>query len=310
MRSSFFITLIATILFAGGYFYYIAQAVCPTPLAYSLGSIDERFHMTKDEARVVISEAESVWENATGRNLFSYKDDGELVVNFVFDDRQQFLNAEDVLKQKLDATEHISDSIKTTYADLVSEYDKLKETYQMQAKKYEQKLSTYNAEVEKYNKAGGAPEDVYASLEKQKRTLDKEQTALNALSSQLNGLVVQINNVGEKGNSLINTYNDGVNAFNETYGEPKEFTQGDYSNSTIKIYTFKDRDELKLVLVHELGHALSLDHVEGKESAMYYLIGEQPQELVLSNADLEEFNRVCGEKSIFEKLKLLLSRHR
>lgn len=265
--------------------------------------------MTKDEARVVISEAESIWENATGLNLFNYKDDGDLVVNFVFDNRQQFINAEGVLKEKLDATEHMSDELKTTYADLVSEYEKLKESYTSQAKKYEQKLSAYNAEVEKYNKQGGAPEDVYASLEKQKRALDKEQTSLNALSSQLNALVVQINDIGEKGNSLISTYNNGVNAFNKTFGEPREFTQGDYSNSTIKIYTFKDREELKLVLVHELGHALALDHVEGEESAMYYLIGKQPKELVLSSTDLQEFNRVCGEKSIFEKVKLLLSQN-
>jgi hypothetical protein len=304
MRSSFLTALIATILFGGGYFYYIAQAVCPTPLEYSLGSIDERFNMTKDEARIVISEAESVWENATGRNLFSYSDDGKLTVNFLFDDRQQFINAEGVLKQKLDATENISDALKTTHADLVSEYEKLKETYTTEAKKYEQKLLAYNTEVEKYNKQGGAPQDVYASLEKQKRALDKEQSSLNALSSQLNRLVVQINNIGEKGNSIIATYNNGVTAFNKTYGEPREFTQGDYSNNTVKIYTFKDKEELKLVLVHELGHALSLDHVEGNESAMYYLIGKQPQELVLSDADLQEFGRICGEKSIFEKMKL------
>lgn len=308
MRSGFFITLIATVLFGLGYFYYIAEAVCPTPLSYSLGNIDARFHMSRDEARVVVSEAESVWENATGRNLFNYKDDGKLVVNFVFDDRQKFINTEGVLKQKLDATQNISDAIKTTYTDLVAEYNVLKDTYTSKAKQYEQRLARYNAEVEKYNKKGGAPPEAYASLEKEKQFLDKEQTSLNALSSQLNGLVVQVNNIGEKGNSLITTYNSGVNAFNKTYGEPKEFTQGDYSNSTIKIYTFKDREELKLVLVHELGHALSLNHVEGKESVMYYLIGKQPKELVLSANDLQEFNRVCGEKSMFDKIKLLLLR--
>ena len=129
MRKGFTITLMATLLFGGGYFYYIAQAVCPTPLAYSLGSIDERFNISRDEARLIISEAESVWEDATGRNLFSYEEDGKLVINFEYDERQKLVTTEGVLKEKLDATENMSEEVGNTYQKLVAEYDKLKETY-------------------------------------------------------------------------------------------------------------------------------------------------------------------------------------
>lgn len=295
-----------TILFGGGYFYYIAQAVCPAPISYSIGSIDSRFNLSEDEVRVALSEAESVWEDATGRNLFSYEEDGKLVVNFVFDDRQEFVNAEDTLKEKLDETENISESIKNTYASLVSQYNELRISYATKVEQYERKLNAYNDEVEKYNNSGGAPSDVYSTLSKQKRALDAEQTSLNALSNKLNVLVKEINNIGDKGNLLINTYNSGVNLYNESFGEPREFTQGDYTNSTIKIYTFENKTELDLVLVHELGHALSLNHVEGKDSAMYYLIGGQSPDIGLTAADLAEFDQVCGEKNIWEKIKVSL----
>lgn len=307
MRSGFAIVLIAVVLFGGGYFYYIAQAVCPVPLSYSVGEIDERFNLSKDEIRVVISEAESMWEDATGRNLFSYEEEGDLVVDFVFDDRQQFINEEGSLKNKLDATENISEAIKTTYAQLVEQYNELRMSYETKVQQYEKKLNVYNAEVEKYNKQGGAPEDVYESLSEQKKALDVQLTSLNVLSGQLDALVKEINNIGEKGNSLVNTYNKGVNIYNQTYGEPHEFTQGDYTDGNIKIYTFEDRQELKLVLVHELGHALTLNHVEGEESIMYYMIGEQRFDEGLSTGDLEEFDRVCGEKSLWEKAKVSLS---
>lgn len=293
-----------TILFGGGYFYYIAQAVCPVPLAYSLGSIDERFDMSRDEARLVISEAESVWEDATGRNLFSYEEEGELVINFKYDDRQKLVTTEGVLKEKLDATEDLSVEVGNTYQTLVAEYDTLKVNYTKKVNTYEKNLQAYNTEVEKYNKQGGAPEAVFALLSQQKEKLDTEQKSLNELSNTLNVLVKEINAIGEKGNSLVKTYNQGVGVYNKTFGEPREFTQGDYSNSTIQIYTFEDREQLKLVLVHEFGHALSLDHVEGEKSSMYYLIGKQPKTVTLSAQDLEEFNRVCGDNSLWEKIKV------
>jgi len=298
----------ATVLFGGGYFYYIAQAVCPTPLSYSLGDIDKRFNLTQDEARLAISEAESVWEDATGRNLFSYEENGELSVNFIFDDRQKFVDEEGNLKEKLDATENISDAIKDTYASLVTEYNNLRMVYGKNVEQYERKLQTYNAEVEKYNSRGGAPEAVYASLEEEKKELDEEQTSLNAMSATLNDLVDEINSIGEKGNSLIKVYNQGVGVYNKTFGEPREFTQGDYTDKTIKIYTFENREELKLVLVHELGHALSLDHVDGTASIMHYMIGGQSSSDILSAQDLQEFDRVCGDNSLFERVKMSFRR--
>lgn len=304
MRKGFSISLMTAVLFGGGYFYYIAQAVCPAPLAYSLGDIDERFNISRDEARLVISEAESVWEDATGKNLFTYEESGKLKINFMYDTRQQFVTREDVLKEKLDTTQGMSEEVGATYKTLVAEYDKLKMSYEVKVDAYENNLQTYNAQVERYNKQGGAPADVYERLAVEKEKLNAEQKSLNALSASLNALVKQINAVGEKGNTLISAYNQGVGVYNKTFGEPHEFTQGDYSNSTIKIYTFEDREELKLVLVHELGHALSLNHVEDEKSAMYYLIGKQPSPVVLSKEDLLEFNRVCGDISLWQKLKL------
>lgn len=306
MNRGLILVLVVAILFGGGYFYYIAQAICPTPLSYKLGDLDDRFALSTEEARLQIAQAESVWEDATGRNLFTYDEHADLVINFVFDERQEFVEAENELKDKLDATENISDAISDTYAQLVAQYNELRITYADKAEAYERKLNEYNKEVEKYNRQGGAPADVYASLAAQKKELSEEQASLNALAGNLNELVTEINSIGEKGNNLINTYNQGVNVYNETFGESHEFTQGDYSDNVIKIYTFEDSVELKRVLVHELGHALSLDHVEGKESAMYYLIGDQPEDASLSQYDLAEFVRVCGEKSIWEKLKVSL----
>jgi len=311
MRKSFALILVVTLLFSGGYFYYIAQAVCPIPITYSLGTLDPQFGLSTEQARLVIAEAESVWEDATGRNLFSYEEnDGKLLINFVYDDRQEFVAAEGELKEKLDATENISEAIRETYASLVAQYNELRMSYADRVELYERQLNAYNEEVERYNREGGAPEEVYARLSQQKKELNKEQASLNTLSNNLNKLVAEINSIGDKGNSIISNYNQGVSVYNQTFGESREFTQGDYTNNVIHIYTFEDLEELKLVMVHELGHALSLNHVEGEKSTMYYLIGKQEPQQLLTDADLQEFNRVCGEKSFFEQIKVALSSYR
>ncbi len=308
MRKSFLVTLIVTLIFAGGYFYYSAKAICPAPLTYSIGTIDPRFTLSRDEVKLALSNAELVWEDAVGRNLFTYAEDGALVVNFIYDDRQKFVNAEGTFEEQLSKVENTSKQVQATYDELVSKYNTLKNSYATQAQAYETKLSAYNVEVESYNSQGGAPAKEYAKLELKKKSLDAELKSLNSLSASLNTLVTEINAVGEKGNLLTTTYNQGVNQYNKTYGEPHEFTQGDYTNKTIQVYTFKDANELKVVLAHELGHALTLDHVEGKESIMYYLIGDQPHIPVLSAEDTAEFNRICGDLSLSDALQLLISR--
>jgi len=307
MRKGFALAMMITLLFGGGYFYYIAQAVCNIPITYKIGTLDERFNLTHDEARLAISEAESLWEDATGMNLFSYEADGELTINFVFDERQAFVEAENELKDKLDATENISEAIGETYATLVQQYSELEITYKSRVETYERRLNVYNTEVERYNNEGGAPSEIFAQLEAQKDTLAQEQRDLKSLERRLNTLVDEINNIGEKGNSIIRTYNQGVTVYNETFGESHEFTQGDYRSKTIMIYTFENKEELKLVLAHELGHALALGHVENEHSVMHYLIGGQT-ELALSQEDLSEFNRMCGNNSLIERLKLTLLR--
>lgn len=310
MRISFLSALILTLFSSLGYFYYVAGSICPAPLSYRIGALDERFSLTQEEVRLAVGEAESVWENATGKNLFTYDDTGELVVNFVYDERQELSNSEDLLKEKLDATQNVSDAMRDTYTTLVNKYNAERLTYTAQAEAYEARLLAYNQEVEKYNNRGGAPADVYAALEEEKRQLSREQSALSAYANKLSALVSEINSVGEKANRIVNTYNQGIDVYNNTFATAREFTQGDYTNSTINIYTFDNRAELVLVLVHEMGHALSLDHVENSSSAMHYLLhggkeGESltTKDIALSTEDLAEFERVCGQKSPLERLK-------
>lgn len=297
LARSYLLPLFISLGLIGGYAYYnVVYSVCRTPVKYDIGSIDPRFKISREEVRAAVNEAESIWEDATGKNLFSYTEGSAFKVNFIYDDRQKTTNEVHTVQNDLDKKAATSDSIREQYAKLKEQYDDLKTTYARQAKSYEERLKNHNDEVEVWNKKGGAPEDVFARLSSDKDTLNDEHKALNTRADTMNALARQINVLGEKGASVVSDYNDEVRIFNSQYGNGEEFTQGDFEGDEINIYQYDSGRELRLVLAHELGHALSLGHVDTPESIMYHLMEGQNADTTLSAADMAEFKAVCGTR--------------
>lgn len=294
MRIPLTLVTILTVIFASSYWLTNVSANCVAPLAYRIGDIDAQFDLTRDQARIALMEAEAVWENATGRNLFSYDDDAAFTVNFIYDERHALTEAERDLRERLDSSENINTAIDATYEELRASYKEVEAEYIRDKEQFEADLATYNETVARYNSEGGAPARVYEELKDEKERLDDRRSDLNAKAEELNALVARINEIGAQGNELVDLHNRHVEIYNETFGNGREFTQGDYSQNSINVYTFADREELILVLAHELGHALGIGHVENAESLMHYLMGGQPTPLTLTDQDLAAFEEMCG----------------
>lgn len=295
IRSGYITILIVTIVFSGGYVYSLASLVCPTPLPYRLGSIDESFNISEAEAKQVIAEAAAIWEAEAGEPLFVYDESAAFTINFVFDERQEATDLQQSLRERLDQTQSVTEELEGRQESLLAEYDELDEQFTAAAEMYEADLAAHNARVARYNDEGGAPPEVYAELEERAAELESQRQQVNQLAGQLNRLGEEINALGEQGTAIVDTYNRGVMEYNTRFGEAREFTQGTYQQNRIDIFTFVDKAELRLVLAHELGHALTLDHVDNEESTMHFLIGGQPRELALTAEDQAEFQRVCTD---------------
>ncbi len=292
------IALLLIIAVTGGYSWYqIAYSKCRTPLTYSIGVIDPQFGISKDEVRTALSDAESLWEDATGKNLFTYTEEGgDLLVSFTYDERQETTEAKHELEQTLDQKAEVSESIKADYEKLVASYETLKADYKADVASYEKRLADHNAEVARWNEKGGAPDEVYQKLTATAEALNSESTRLNATAKKLNTLVAQINDIGSKQNRVVRDYNDDVARYNDAFSDAREFTQGDYQAKRITIYQYDNGTELRRVLAHELGHALGLDHVEDDQAVMYFLMEGQPQTLALTTADIAAYTDMCGVK--------------
>lgn len=289
------------------YWYQSTAHMCPVPLSYRVGLIDDSFSLTRDEARQYAESAEKTWESASNRDLFVYDEESKFTIDFIFDERQETANSEEHQRELLDKKWEESEEVRRTVEELRAEYKSLSESYDNQAAGYEARLEAYNAEVSRYNDRGGAPADVFEELENEREALNEESENLSQMARELNDFASNINSLSDRGNLLVDSYNEEVNIYNQEYGFAREFTQGDYQGKSIRIYKFSSEEELVTVLAHEFGHALGIDHIEGETSLMYYLLGDTSNLPVLSQEDKEAFIEICGEtESIEQKIRRVI----
>lgn len=286
-----------------GVIYYRETSICRNPLAYDIGNFDTRFNISKDKFIQTTKEAETVWEKGLGRQLFNYQPGASFKINLVFDERQSQTIQANQSKEEISASRAQYDSLVAEYKIKTSAYESALNNYNSDLAAFEIKLNDYNRRVAEINQRGGATPQEYKQLEVTRKELEQKKTSLDARRITLNQTAADLNNLGDKVNTMAASLNINVDIHNQRFGEAREFDQGDYSNGRINIYEFENISDLRLVLAHELGHALGIGHVENPKSIMYYLMDKQDlSNPILSKEDIAAFNQIC-KASVFEVMR-------
>jgi len=275
---------------------------CSTPITYRIGSIDQRFGISKKEILNTFARAEAFWETPLHRELFAVADPdsrADITVNFIYDYRQETTNTLAKLDTSIDNNTARYDQLKTTVDTLEQEYNIKRAALETEVAQYKKAEAAYNSSVESWNARGGAPHEEYekleqkrAALEEQIRRISIDENELNVLGAKLRSNIDALNHLATELNSTGRTYN----SIGRSTG--REFNEGEYtsnaSGQSITIYQFSDREKLLKVLAHELGHALGLDHVDDTSAIMYYLNNDSPAQL--SPSDLNVLIAHCEHK--------------
>lgn len=273
---------------------------CDMPIRYGISEVDDRFPLGRKAFLGAALEAEAVWERGLGKDVFLYDPRSSFRITAIFDDRQKMTIEARELQDTVASYETESAKIADERAELLALYERDKKRFEADAAKYEEALEEYNAEVAKWNEMGGAPPEEYEKLEKTKKKLEEEGRQLTESSKDLQALAKRVNALAKTINTKAGDVNENIAEFRERYGEPRPFVQGLYTPplSSIEIFQFEGRDDLRLVLAHELGHALGIEeHVDNDRSLMYYLMGGQDMlDPAITEEDIAAYATVCPER--------------
>jgi len=254
---------------------------------YRIGTIDPRFNLSESEAKDLVRDAARVWEEPLGHRFFFYQPNASFTINFIYDQRQQTTNERQQAQRVLDdgqgRNQAAKDGFQQKNSELADEYRRHNE----ELAALNERINQHQHMVALINARGGATPMEAQAMQMESDQINHDVAEFNQKGTNLDVEQVNLRHQGEIIQSQVDDYNQQAHNFNQKFvGHP--FEAGLYKGDAINIYEFDNKDELRLILAHELGHSLGLKHSRDPHALMYPSIGEQ--DLVnfkLTQADID-----------------------
>jgi len=123
----------------------------PQFLEYSLGDIDPRFNLKNEEILAVLKDSEGIWEEPLGYDVLRYNPDATFKINFVFDERQEYVqNTKEIVEEYGKLEQEYS-----RLENVINPTKKIKQEKNVLAEKERILTDKLSIEEEKFENGGG-----------------------------------------------------------------------------------------------------------------------------------------------------------
>lgn len=282
----------------------VQRIPCQEPLTYRIGTIDSRFGISESEVAEAMKQAASIWSEELSRPVAIESDGGNVLITFVYDERQQVVDGEMRFRERIESEQVRLNQFHHEYERQRRRFEERSERYSRLAAETLREIEELNRWVQQRSPAGGLTEQDAARFEERKRDLERKQQEVRREKEGLESMADELNRNADRLNLMTAENNSLVDEYNNRYSGEKKFTKATYQNLTeggaITVNTFLTRSELVLILAHELGHAFGLGHLPGPKSVMHSQMGEQElfPILQLTEEDKAAIRGVCSVTGI------------
>ena len=252
-----------------------------TRVRYRIGTVDARFGLSREDVKQLSDEAVQIWHQGTNQQWFVYDDNAKLSINLIYDERQ----AHSIARQKAHADiEQLIDNHNQHFDQLQIHRQKLHQEFETLQNELNTWQHNYNQLQQQINRTDHADQYHHLitqrnKLLEQKQRLDQKVYAYQRKQSDFNQTIQQYN---QHSQTITHTINDTNQKF-----APRQFHKGVFDGEIINIYEFQSKDDLRLTLAHELGHALGIGHNDDPTALMYpYAQSQNLQNFQLKPADI------------------------
>lgn len=277
---------------------------CSQPFTYSIGEIDPRFAISSTELEEAVEAAVHIWNNGTETTLLTKQDvelqESDILIRLVYDGRQKRTDSELRFRERIQTRQIRLDQQQAQHDNKRDRFEERSRKYRNLAERTTERLDELNAWVAEKNDGGGFRESDLEQFERKKEKIERDQQHVREERRQLDQLAQNINKEMDELNEKFDEHNQLIEQYNEEFAGDLRFTKATYQKAAdsgvVTVNQFMNKKELTLILAHELGHALGLNHLDLPASIMYSKMGAQQLNpfIQLTQADEAAVLQLCN----------------